>query len=246
MDSERTPASSRRIGRLLRIPRGRGLLLVLAISILAGASSFLAAERLLPQSEAAAQTNEGRGPWRWVPLKDEEAAEPRTPRTINGITVSPDALSWGRACEPDLLNDGTAEDIADTVLDIQLGYLPPGTKLEEGPIVLNCGSRPLSVGYVFYVPTDRDLGRFGGGLTVIRFEGERSFRLDRSSARLRGTTVGDRDAILAPPLTTDGFGSSAILIHEPYGLTVIRADGITEGELRRIAESITDRGEAQP
>jgi hypothetical protein len=40
------------------------------------------------------------------------------------------------------------------------------------------------------------------------------------------------------PTTPEGFGESAIVIAEPWGVTILDAVGMTLGELQKIAEGL--------
>ncbi len=51
-------------------------------------------------------------------------------------------------------------------------------------------------------------------------------------------SVAGRKAIFVKPTTPEGFGESAIVIAEPWGVTILDAVGMTLGELQKIAEGL--------
>ncbi len=124
-------------------------------------------------------------------------------------------------------------------LDPRPAYLPNGTLVDFSVEGMTCAGTPVWIEVTYYVPGGREWdGRFGGDFSVFRFVGERQFGLDYPTGRIVETTVGDSSAALSPPLSSDGYGQSAVVVNEPWGLTIVRAKGITQDELLRIAGSL--------
>ncbi|MGE3960127.1 MAG: hypothetical protein AB7F65_00425 [Dehalococcoidia bacterium] len=115
--------------------------------------------------------------------------------------------------------------------------LPPGTELVES-IGVSCGADFVSTEASYSVPSDRAMLRLGGGLQVYRFRGEPLARLDAPISRLAEGQVAGYPAVVLRPITDDGYGLSAVIVREDWGLTVVRATGLTENELLRIVESM--------
>lgn len=163
----------------------------------------------------------------------------RAPRVINGILLGDGSiLPRVPVCngERDWANPEAA---FGGELDPRPTYLPVGTTGINNLEGMTCDGDPMWAEVTYRVPGGRDWdGRFGGDLSVYRFRGEPQFWLDYPTERLEGGMITGRGAVVSPPLSDDGYGRSAIVIREPWGLTVVRADGITLDELVKVAESV--------
>lgn len=161
----------------------------------------------------------------------------RDPVIINGIEIRPGPTP-SEPCDGER-DWSHAETAFDTNLDPRPGSLPAGTVPSLTPLEgMTCDGAPHWSEANYTLPGPEDGGRWGGSLSVFRFRGEPAFHLDHPTDRLEPAEIGSRAAIVSPPLTEDGFGPSAVLINETWGLTVVRADGLTLEELMNVAASL--------
>jgi hypothetical protein len=119
--------------------------------------------------------------------------------------------------------------------------LPSGTVEDKSVDFSNavfCAGNLASTQRHFEVPADRTTGRYGGFLIVARYLGEPYATVDLPAQDFAAGSIAGRKAVLVKPTTADGSGDSAIVIAEPWGLTVLSAHGITLSELQRVAEGL--------
>lgn len=204
--------------------------------------------KLAPQRDAAIEAEtqpppfaeplpEGRKPWWYVPIVERDDTLPRFDGVLSGIRLGPDVERQLSACEVGWRSIAASETL-ESELAISPAYLPSGSHLTELTRSVACGDVVASNEAVYSVPPDPTTGRFGGTIQIYRFKGDRAFRFDYPEARTRAGAVGRCPAVIVAPLTADGFGGSAIVIDESWGLTLVRADGLTAVDLARVAEGL--------
>lgn len=225
-----------------RIRRRRTIAVAIAVATFASVAlvSFLVTREQQPGAEVGAEGPPATRDAFWYrELAQDFANASRAPRTINGILLGDNSvLSKTTVCSGER-DWGNPEAAFGTDLDPRPTHLPIGTTGINDIEGMTCDGDPTWVEVTYRVPGGREWdGRFGGDLSVYRFRGEPQFWLDYPTARLEGRTIAGRSAVVSPPLSDDGFGPSAIVIREPWGLTVVRADGITLDELVKVAEGI--------
>jgi hypothetical protein len=172
-------------------------------------------------------------------LRLEEEAKPRFEGVVNGIrlyptgSASPPERTW--ACsdaKPEEIQHVDMSAVAGTAMEIVPSYLPPGA--EETSSAL---PPVICKGTVAYV--QRDWNMPGDGLFFIaRREGQRVIDIDASAERVSPTTIGGKPAVLVAPLAADGYGPSAAIVAEEFGLTVVSAVDLPLKETVKIAEGL--------
>lgn len=185
-------------------------------------------------------------PWWYVPLVEQELLKPRADVVINGIHVGPNSVQPGGPClkpDPGLPLEQrvrSADAAAGTELEISPSYLPPKTHLVYGEAGwCSAGESGLArVEKVFQVGADPNVMRFGGVLIIARVRGERYADSQIAIERLKAGTILGRPAVIGEPITKSGLGPSEVIIAEPFGVTIVRANGLTLDELIRIAEGL--------
>lgn len=230
--------------------RRYGVLLVMAVFALTlTLGSFLLVRESRGPADVAAQ--EPASPWADRPegwrtaILEAEDQAPKFDGEINGIRIAPTLLPLGRS----LCGEGERAAYLETTrvngdqVQVEPDYLPTGT-MKDHESVVGCPSGFIIEHVIEYsVPTDADSARFGGSMMIARGAiGEARYALEAAAGRARATEVAGRPAALFEPLTVDGFGPSAVVIAEPFGVTTVQAYGITETELLRIAEGLYAKG----
>jgi len=243
----------------MQMSRRRRLLLAGLLPVLALATAGLAfvisiSREVAPSGSASADTPfygptppvGNQTPFAWVPAQQTRAAQPQYDQVINDIHVGPGSTRRGGPCdgpsEPGVEYDNrvySASDVKGNPLAIEPKYLPAGTTNDPtGDRASYCRGALASTGRVFYVPADRNIGRFGGVLRIRRYLGEHYATIHLPAQDFGPGTLAGRKAVFVKPTTPDGAGNSAIVVAEPWGVTVLEADGITLAELQRIAEGL--------
>lgn len=176
---------------------------------------------------------------------DDRGAE-RLDGVLSGIALGPRIdRNVASQCQGDLLNaawDEIAEQGISTDRKPYLpGYLPPNTEF-IGVGAQVCDGVLTNIEARFSVPADPATGRLGGQLQILRWDGDLAFRVDADAARAREDRVRGLPAVVVAPITADGYGWSYVILNEGEGLTVIRATGMAEAEIIRIAESLSSGG----
>jgi hypothetical protein len=178
----------------------------------------------------------------YVALLEEERIKPRAEQVIAGIKIGPRLVPRGGPCEgtpSSAPNTGPISEAqtSGTPLEVSPKFLPPGTE-KLWTLAGECRGTLASVEVQLFVPADIPSGRFGGALNIFRFRGELEFGLDLPAERMAEGKIAGRPAVLVSPITDSGFGESAVVIQEDFGLTVIRATGVRLQELIQIGESL--------
>lgn len=226
--------------RVTRVPHVKGVIILASVVSVAFGLGLLM--NTTPTAEAEPPSE--RGPQWYRALVADDAAAPRADLVLSGIRVGPGVIHSVSGCDGSAPTVVPLEAIASTALDIAPGYLPPGTEaVGDPPFAVRCGNSTLTAEAYFWVPPDRSNGRFGGAMDIFRFRGDQAFGLPQPTSRISARSVANKPAVVVRPLTADGFGDTAILIAEPWGLTVVRADGLPLSEVLRIAESIYEGGD---
>jgi hypothetical protein len=181
-------------------------------------------------------------PFWYAPLLEREAQKPPIDESLAGVRVGPQRVPKVGSCDavgPTSPRTGPVSEsqTKGSPLEVSPTYLPSGTE-KLWILAGECGGVLASVEVQYFVPADVPAGRFGGHLNIYRFRGEPEFTLTHSAERVSVGEVKGRPAVLASPITDDGFGDSAVIVREDFGLTVIRASGITMDEVLKIAEGL--------
>jgi hypothetical protein len=111
-------------------------------------------------------------------------------------------------------------------------YLPPGAIENEAPYGIECQSDLISAFRRF------DFRPYGGAVSIFRHVGRWTIEWGVSAGRISSGTIEGRKAAFIKPLTPEGFGDSAILVREAWGVTQISGDDLPFDELTRIAEGV--------
>lgn len=227
------------------VPKVRAVhfLVIAALALMGLGIGFAMARQGTEELVVAANPNEEREPGWFIPLLREDREKPRLDTSLAGIRIGPNLeVDASSICQEVRGRYVELSEAARTPLDVKPTYLPTGTTT-DGEWAIRCGPGAgtlILVSKEYYVPADRTLGRYGGHLEISRRPviGEPSIQLDVPAERARTDVVGGNSAIVVRPITRDGFGDSAVVIHEANRITRITADGITEEELLRIAEGL--------
>ena len=210
-----------------------GIFLALALGI----ASFFAAYQLWPGDE---QTDAGPDiVTQWEQARQEEVAKPRFEGVVNGIrlydTNADPAVQRKDACsdaKPDEVEHLTMSAVAGTPMEIIPTYVPPGAE-EVDPMwpPVACKGTVVSV-------ERRWIIRGKAHFYISRRQGEQAIATDASRERVSAATVGGKRAVLVDPITPDGFGQSAVIVAEEFGITIVSASGLPIEETVKIAEGL--------
>jgi hypothetical protein len=77
-----------------------------------------------------------------------------------------------------------------------------------------------------------------GHFYISRRQGDQAIATDASRERVSAATVGGKRVVLVDPITPDGFGQSAVIVAEEFGITIVSASGLPIDETVRIAEGL--------
>lgn len=170
-----------------------------------------------------------------------DAAKPRFRGWVNGVFVGAqldDSVAPFPCKREDVIEIGEPEQEAllgqSPYWFNSPSYLPPGTSEWTYPLGQSCGSAPA------FGVEKQYLVKGGGELTIYR-TWKRFFPQDFATGRVRADTVGERPAVVIPPLTPEGFGETHVIIQEPSGGT-LRVSGFAMplSEVQRIAEALLE------
>ena len=210
-----------------------GIFLALALGI----ASFFAAYQLWPGDE---QTEAGPDiVTQWEQARQEEVAKPRFEGVVNGIrlydTNADPAVQRKDACsdaKPDEVEHLTMSAVAGTPMEIIPTYVPPGAE-EVDPMwpPVACKGTVVSV-------ERRWIIRGKAHFYISRRQGEQAIATDASRERVSAATVGGKRAVLVDPITPDGFGQSAVIVAEEFGITIVSAFDLPLEETVKIAEGL--------
>jgi hypothetical protein len=209
---------------------------ILAVAL--GVGCFFAAHELWPDGGQAGTQPDIRLEWERIRL--EEAAKPRFEGVVNGIRLyGPDvdaAVQRKDACSQasrDEVEHLTMTDVAGTAMDIVPTYLPAGAE-EVDPMSppVACKGTLASVER-WWVIRDR-----GADFFISHRQGEQAIDTDASAGRVSPATVGAKRAVLIKPLTPEGYGQSAVIVAEEFGITIVSAFDLPLEETVKIAEGL--------
>jgi len=219
----------------------------LAVVVSVGVASFWGVRTYGSDgSPAVAQPGDGAG---WQRTFNEDAQKPQYDQTINGIRVGPKVDYRGpEACQGIKAEYVPLEKASGTQLDIKPVYLPDGVELVRTEAV-ECGGTLVSVLKEYVVsyrlnPTNAEIPLWsGGGFTIYRVLGaDNVFPLFGAAERFGPTTIKGKAGVLMRPVMPEGIdngmGFGAIVVKEPFGLTVLQGDGMPLGEFVKVAESL--------
>ncbi len=230
------------------------LLPILALSV--AGIAFAVTREVSPGGSARADTPEygptppvgNQTPDALVAPEQTRAAEPKFDQIINGLHVGPGTQRRVTPCEgipndsKDIQNRPYSDSRSVALaggLAIEPKYLPTGTTNDPTrDVAVLCAGTLAMTGRDFYVPADRNTGRYGGYLLVRRSLGEPFALVDLPARDFSPGTISGRMAVLVRPTTSDGFGDSAVVVADPQGVTVLYARGITLAELVNVAEGL--------
>jgi hypothetical protein len=210
-----------------------GVILVVAL----GVGCFFAAYQLWPDGGQTEAQPDIRLEWERIRL--EEAAKPRFEGVVNGIRLyGPDAdaaVQRKDACSEasrDEVEHLTMSDVAGTAMDIVPTYLPAGAE-EVDPMSppVACRGTLVSVERWWVI-------RGKGNFFIARRQGEQAIDTDASADRVSPTTVGGKRAVLIKSLTPEGYGQSAVIVAEEFGITIVSAFDLPLEETVKIAEGL--------
>jgi hypothetical protein len=223
------------------------------LAIAAGGAAFAISREVAPDSSVSADdpvygSTPPKGnatPFGFVPAEKTRAAKPLSDVVINGISVGPNSVRTGGPCEgiPNdsaEINERPYSDARNTLLAIEPKYLPSGTREEPNlrNVAVFCRGEIAGTQRTYSVPADPNLPRFGGSLSILRSKGERAARISLPADDFSPGAIAGRPAVLIRPTTPEGVGSSAIVIAEDFGVTVLQASGLRLEELIRVAEGL--------
>jgi hypothetical protein len=213
------------------------LVLGVFLAVAVGVGSFFAAYQLWPgggQTEAQPDIVAERDQ-----VTREEAAKPRFEGVVNGIRLYPvsagPAVQRKDACsdaKPEEAEELTMSAVAGTPMEIIPTYLPAGAE-EVDPMEppVACKGIVVNVQRWWMI-------RGKGDFYVSRRQGEQAISSDASAERVSAGTVGGKPAVLVEPLTPEGYGQSAVIVAEDFGLTIVVAFGLPLEETVKIAEGL--------
>ena len=162
---------------------------------------------------------------------------------VNGIYIYPDesnapvgfvpdpAARTGATCSSSRVVSENELKTSGYYMDIP-SWMPPGAVEAQGIFASACGSQITVVSRQF------ELQPYGVLIGVILRPGVRNASFPAVAERVHATRVNGRPAVAITPLTTDGFGNSAIFILTAKGLLQVGGYGVRFADLRAIAESI--------
>ena len=173
-------------------------------------------------------------------LRLEEEAKPRFEGVVNGIRLysldAGPALQRKDACSdaaPEEVEHLTMSEVTGTPMEIIPTYLPPGA--EERPAMWP----PVACkGIVANVERHWIIRGEDVDIYIRRRQGERAIATDASPERVSAGTVGGKPAVLVEPLSPEGYGYSAVIVAEEFGITVVSAFGLPLEETIKIAEGL--------
>jgi hypothetical protein len=190
------------------------------------------------------------------PLRDEEAAKPRYPQTVNGIRLLPGTGDPSVAvCKP-----GEAEWAAEAEADASpLGIggtaLPAGAALDPAMSdSVKCGGRIVVIERFYVIPSEPGLSariasgvswfdtHHGGYIWVTRMvlTGSAWDGSDVPSGQWSSSTINGLPAAVGKPML-DGFAHSSVVVWDPSSgvLTAVRALDRSLDEVVTVAQELT-------
>ena len=191
------------------------------------------APNALPQ-QSGQLTPSPEPPW-YVPYLEEERKAPVFDGELNGLRIGPSVNPRG-LCTPGEVRHAPMDVAVGTPMEIQPQYLPPESNQYES-VTSVCGDRVIGVFREYAIAPDS--ARFGGGrVSIARRTGGHEVPLQQAASRASAVSIMGRPAVAFRPLTPEGWGSSALVIAEPWGTTTLQAFGLPAEELQKIAEGL--------
>jgi hypothetical protein len=154
-----------------------------------------------------------------------EAGKPPFEGIINGIEFRP----AGAGTLLDYCGDDDFIGFQETQ-DINHQYLPPGTKALSPLYAAVCPDETRPV-------IGQEFAGYNFSFEVFWY-GQRVFRHEASEDRVSETTIGQSPGVAIAPLTSDGYGSSAITWPSPNGMIAVTALDLPFDQLRKVAEGV--------
>jgi hypothetical protein len=172
--------------------------------------------------------------------RQEELAKPTFEGVVNGIRLYPtnaeDAVEREWVCadaRPEEVEHLTMSEVAGTPMEITPTYLPAGAE-ETSPMWPPAKCK----GILVYVQRDWVMRDEGADFFIIRYQGEHATDTTASADRVSAGTVGGKPAVLVEPITPDGYGQSAVIVAEDFGITIVSAFGLPLEETVKIAKGL--------
>jgi hypothetical protein len=124
-------------------------------------------------------------------------------------------------------------------LDLSLSLPPKYTLLENSPNtgVVACEDQVFAARWNFAVQTPSGyIADIVIGRTVLDHD-----EIDTAATRVKVRTIGEREAILVEPVTSDGRNQhSAVIFPEPFGTTFIHASDLPRPDLLQLARIVAE------
>lgn len=188
----------------------------------------------LPQATEQSTSFAGE-PW-YKAIMDEDRRAPVFDDELNGIRIGP-AVKPTVACAPGEASETPIDLSVGTSVEISPGYLPAHSTVGESGASA-CRDEILVAHRTYTIAPDAAALRYGGKLQIVRRVGGLQVPLEQAATRASATTIVGRPAVAFRPLTSEGWGPSALVIAEPWGTTTLQAIGFSAAELRRLAEGL--------
>jgi hypothetical protein len=133
--------------------------------------------------------------------------------------------------------DRTTAELASTseagAYTIDASYLPPGTFEQNPATITRCAGRLVELTRTFELPPQPV------SLVIRRAIGAFAAAIQHAPRkRISIGTVDGKEAVLIHPVAADGWGDSAVILKEPYGVTAITAVNLPFDEVLRIAKGV--------
>lgn len=169
-----------------------------------------------------------------------DLAKPQFTGWVNGIYIYSDRTApppldpaVGAACANDQLRQASEDEVrASPHFFSPPSYLPPGTFESRSPSGTACGDRIIAIERQF------ELQPHGSLIGIVRRVDLWAVSFRTSQDRIQAATINGKPAVTIKPVTAEGYGNSAILIREEYGVTQVGAWGLPLEELVKVAQAL--------
>jgi hypothetical protein len=177
---------------------------------------------------------------------------PRANVVVNGIEVGPTVRRSNTLCDGDNRPVSiNPEEAQSSRVAIRFGYMPEGSEVQFSDAIA-CQDQPAAYEVRVDLPALEsqefkrrlDAGEsyfelpHGGGFSVYRMIGAPAFESGIPVERWSAGEIANLPAAIGRPILEDGFGNSAVIIHQGGVLTVVRGSHISLTELIRITEGL--------
>ncbi len=231
-----------------------GVIAVIALGLVFATASFLVTRQFQPAQRVEAEppvtslppldpeTGEPRGYLWFIPALRADEAEPRFDGEVSGLRIGPDVErvlpSWLPCLTPNDLTRIVAPGIAaGALIDVVPDHLPVNARLEEEELMF-CGDVPVTAMTTYTFPASSESSAWGGRVSIFRAVGGHQLPQQWAADRVHAAQIAGRPAVIVSPITSDGWGTAAIYLREPWGFTSIESTGLTTEELIQIANSL--------